>query len=123
MFARGGVWTGGLASPPAPVVSRGAAAAPRFKSTLIVAGSAAALIQPGQQAAFADILGRDRSGGQALATYSMAGDLGGFLGPIATGLLADAVGFGWAFALSGLVLLVASLPWWFAADTLQRRAD
>ncbi len=114
-----GLTLGGLASLPFGLLTEPLP----FLALAAVAGSAAALIQPGQQAAFADILGRDRSGGQALATYSMAGDLGGFLGPIATGLLADAVGFGWAFALSGLVLLVASLPWWFAADTLQRRAD
>jgi MFS family permease len=113
-----GLTLGGLASLPFGFVTEPLP----FLGLAVVAGAAAALIQPGQQAAFADILGRDRAGGQALATFSMVGDLGGFLGPIVTGLLADAAGFGWAFAVSGLILLVAALPWWRSPDTLRRPA-
>lgn len=113
-----GLTLGGLASLPFGFVTEPLP----FLGLAVVAGAAAALIQPGQQAAFADILGRDRAGGQALATFSMVGDLGGFLGPIVTGLLADATGFGWAFAVSGLILLVAALPWWRSPDTLRRPA-
>nr|NLI49452.1 MFS transporter [Propionibacterium sp.] len=85
-----------------------------------LAGAGAALVQPAQQAAFADVLGRDRAGGQALSTFSMAGDLGGFLGPIVTGLIADRAGFGWAFTISGLLLILGALPWWRSPDTLRR---
>lgn len=113
-----GLTLGGVASLPFGFVTEPLP----FLGLAVVAGAAAALIQPGQQAAFADILGRDRAGGQALATFSMVGDLGGFLGPIVTGLLADATGFGWAFAVSGLILLVAALPWWRSPDTLRRPA-
>lgn len=113
-----GLTLGGLASLPFGFVTEPLP----FLGLAVAAGAAAALIQPGQQAAFADILGRDRAGGQALATFSMVGDLGGFLGPIVTGLLADAAGFGWAFAVSGLILLVAALPWWRSPDTLRRPA-
>lgn len=113
-----GLTLGGLASLPFGFVTEPLP----FLGLAVAAGAAAALIQPGQQAAFADILGRDRAGGQALATFSMVGDLGGFLGPIVTGLLADAGGFGWAFAVSGLILLVAALPWWRSPDTLRRPA-
>jgi len=91
-----------------------------FLALAAVAGAGAALVQPAQQAAFADILGRDRAGGQALSTFSMAGDLGGFLGPVVTGIIADRAGFGWAFALSGLLLVVGALPWWRSPDTLHR---
>ena len=61
----------------------------------------------------ADIIGSNRSGGQALSTYSMSMDLGSIAGTMVAGAIADAVGFGWAFAVTGAVLAAAVLPWLF----------
>ena len=111
-----GLVVGGLAS-----LTFGWASEPWvFLALSAVAGAGASLVQPAQQAAFADIIGRDRSGGQALAAYSMVGDLGGFLGPITAGFVADAVGFGWAFAFTGVIMILAAVPWLFARDTFGR---
>lgn len=93
---------------------------PVFLALSALAGGGAALIAPAQQAALADVIGRDRSGGQALAAFSMVSDLGGFLGPMTAGLLADRLGFGWAFGLSGILMLVFAVPWLLAPETLQR---
>lgn len=97
-----------------------ATALPAFLGLSAVAGAGAALLAPAQQAAVADIIGSDRSGGPALAAFQMTADLGGFLGPIAGGLLAASGGFGWGFGLSGVLMLVAVIPWLMASDTRVR---
>lgn len=111
-----GLLVGGAAS----VVFGLAMAVPAFLGLSALAGAGAALIAPAQQAALADIVGNDRSGGQALSTFSMVGDLGGFLGPVVAGLVAERLGFTAAFAFSGALMIAATLPWWLAPDTLQR---
>lgn len=83
-----------------------------------VSGLGAGLVNPGQQATVADVVGSDRSGGQVLATFQMAQDSGAIIGPVLIGVVADVWGFGWAFALTGAVSLVAVLPWLRAAETL-----
>lgn len=93
---------------------------PAYLALSAVAGAGASLIAPAQQAAVADIIGSDRSGGPALAAFQMVGDLGGFLGPMLAGFLADRLGFGWAFGASGVLMLVAAVPWLLAPDTLVR---
>ncbi len=87
-----------------------------------LAGAGAALIAPGQQAALADVVGRERSGGQALAAFQMVGDLGGFIGPVAAGLVADRLGFTWAFGLTGAMMLASALPWLLSPETMPERA-
>lgn len=58
-------------------------------------------------------------GGTVVALFQMAGDLGAVIGPLAAGWLADAHGYGVAFAVSALVAL-APLPTVLAApETLQ----
>lgn len=94
-----------------------ATAIPLFLGLSVVAGAGAALLAPAQQAAVADVIGSDRSGGPALAAFQMAGDLGGFLGPVVAGLIAGAAGFGWGFAVSGVLALLAVIPWLLAPDT------
>lgn len=86
----------------------------------VLGGVAAAAIQPAQQAVLADVVGRERSGGPVVARSQMAMDTGTILGPIVSGLLVDSVGYGWAFALAGVVLLVGLLPWRGAPETLER---
>lgn len=86
----------------------------------VVSGVGAGLVNPGQQAAVADVVGSGRSGGTVLSTFQMAQDSGAILGPVLVGLVADAAGFGWAFGVTALVSLVAVVPWLSAPETLHR---
>lgn len=88
-----------------------------------VSGVGAGLVNPGQQATVADVVGADRRGGTVLSTFQMAQDSGAILGPVLVGLVADAAGFGWAFGVTALVSLVAVLPWLRAPETLQPVAE
>lgn len=84
----------------------------------VLSGVGAGLVNPGQQAAVADVVGRERSGGTVLSTFQMCQDAGAILGPVLIGLIADAAGFGWAFTATGVVAVVAMLPWLIAPETL-----
>ncbi|MGK7224027.1 MFS transporter [Kocuria flava] len=94
-----------------------------FVALSLVAGMGAGTMNPGQQAAVADVIGPDRSGGPVLARYQMSADAGQILGPVVAGALADAAGFGWAFGVSGALMLLAALAWLPVRDTLPRTAD
>ena len=83
-----------------------------------VVGAGAGLLNPAQQASVADVVGNDRSGGKVLAGFQMCQDAGGIGGPILVGLVADYAGWGWAFALSGVISALAILPWLGAQETL-----
>ena len=87
----------------------------------LVAGLGSGLCAPVSQAAVADLIGRERSGGRPLALVQMSTDVGTIVGPIIAGLLIDAAGFGWAFGLGAAVLGVALLVWMRAPETLPRR--
>ncbi len=86
----------------------------------VVSGIGAGLVNPGQQAAVADVIGNDRSGGTVLSTFGMFQDGGAILGPVLTGLAVDAWGYGPAFGLVAVVSLVALVPWLTAPETLER---
>ncbi|OFE16313.1 arabinose ABC transporter permease [Humibacillus sp. DSM 29435] len=88
----------------------------------LVSGVGAGLVNPAQQAAVSDVIGRDRSGGRVLSTFQMAQDGGAIVGPILIGLVADRFGFGPAFAVTGLVCLVGVLPWLAAPEPLVHHA-
>ncbi|GHJ58273.1 MFS transporter [Nocardioides sp. OK12] len=88
-----------------------------------VSGLGAGLVNPGQQAAVADVVGNERGGGKVLAAFQMAQDSGAIVGPILVGVIADQAGFGWALATTALVSLVALLPWLGAPETLPEPAD
>ena len=90
---------------------------PVFLGLSVLTGVGASMIQPASQAMLADIIGADRNGGQALSTFSMATDLGSIAGTLLAGLIADVFGFGWAFFLTGCMLLVALFPWWRVGRT------
>ncbi len=85
-----------------------------------VSGIGAGLVNPGQQATVADVVGSGRSGGTVLSTFQMAQDSGAILGPVLVGLVADRAGFGWAFATTAAVSLAAVVPWLRAPETLPR---
>lgn len=82
-----------------------------FLGVSAVAGVGASMIMPAMQAQMADLIGADRNGGSALSTYSMAGDLGSIGGTLLAGIIAELLGFGWAFLVTGAVLLLAIIPW------------
>ncbi len=88
-----------------------------------VSGLGAGLVNPGQQATVADVIGTDRSGGSVLAAFQMAQDSGAIVGPILIGVVADQAGFGWALAGTALVSLLALLPWLSAEETLPGSTD
>jgi MFS family permease len=83
----------------------------------VVAGVGAGMLNPAQQAALADIVGRERNGGPALATFQMSADSGTIVGPILAGLLIDHGSYPLAFGITGLVTLLAVIPWLFARET------
>lgn len=76
-----------------------------------IAGFGSGLLSPALQATVADTIGRERSGGAPLAVFQMVSDVGSIVGPLLAGILADRVGYGWAFASSGACLLLAMPVW------------
>ncbi|WP_441402135.1 MFS transporter [Arthrobacter sp. 2YAF22_2] len=92
---------------------------PWFLLASTVAGVGAGLLGPAQQAAIADVVGNERSGGRVLAAFQMTSDSGAIVGPIIAGLLADRLGYGWAFGVTGGVLLVAAVGWLLARETFR----
>jgi DHA1 family multidrug resistance protein-like MFS transporter len=95
---------------------------PWFLAASAVAGIGSGLLGPAQQAAIADVIGNGRSGGRVLAVFQMVSDAGAIIGPVLAGLLADRLGYGWAFGVTGGVLIVAAAGWLFARETFQRNA-
>ena len=68
------------------------------------------------------MIGNERSGGRVLAVFQMASDSGAIVGPVVAGLLADRLGYGWAFGVTGGMLLVAAAVWLPARETFARPA-
>ncbi len=83
---------------------------------MFIAGAGSALVNPGQQAVLADVLAQ-RPGGNVVAAYSMTSDLGGVLGPLVAGAVVDLAGFGWAFGLTAVLLVVAGVAWALVPDS------
>lgn len=90
---------------------------PLLVAASVIAGMGAGILNPSQQAAVADVIGADRAGGKVLATFQMASDSGAILGPIVVGLVVDLLGYKTGFAVSGVLLLVAVVPWIVAEET------
>ncbi len=89
---------------------------PLFLGEAAVAGLASGIFNSPQQASVADVLGKAR-GGTAIAAFQMMADFGSIIGSFGVGVLAERFSFEWAFALSGLILLLAALGWMFAPET------
>ncbi len=88
-----------------------------------LAGVGAGLLNPAQQATVADVVGQDRSGGKVLAGFQMSQDAGAILGPVLAGALADAYGYGVAFAVSGAITVLAAVGWLTGRETLHGQAE
>ena len=86
-----------------------------------VSGVGAGLVNPAQQAAVADVVGQDRSGGKVLASFQMFQDGGAILGPVLIGVVADQLGWVEAFVSTAVISLVAMGPWLRAEETAPDR--
>lgn len=87
---------------------------------MVIAGAGSALANPGHQAVLADVLARKR-GGNVVAGYSMASDLGGVLGPAIAGALVDLAGFASGFLLTAALLALSALFWALTPDSRNLR--
>ncbi|MFC7485935.1 MFS transporter [Knoellia sp. CPCC 206453] len=114
---------GGLAVAGVATIATGFATTfPVLVALSIVAGIGSGALNPSQQASMADVIGRDRNGGPALAAFQMSADAGAIIGPIIAGALVDSGSFALAFAVTGLLSLLATIPWSRARETLPREA-
>ena len=82
-----------------------------------LAGLGGGVINPAQQAAIGDVVAGYRAG-TILASVQMSSDLGSIVGTLAAGAIADALGYTWAFGITGIVLTVSALAWVPARETL-----
>ncbi|MGH3971000.1 MAG: MFS transporter [Mycobacterium sp.] len=90
---------------------------PVFLVAAYLGGAASGIFASPQQAAIADILGSTARTGTAVAAFQMMADLGAIVGSLAVGQIIEHVSFGWGFAISGIILLVAAVGWVFAPET------
>ncbi|MGX1160605.1 putative MFS family arabinose efflux permease [Arthrobacter sp. SLBN-100] len=90
-----------------------------FLAASALAGVGSGLFGPAQQAAVADVIGSERSGGKVLAVYQMTSDVGAIVGPVLAGVLADRLGYGWAFGVTGGIMLLAAGTWLGTRETLK----
>ncbi|MDK1329024.1 MFS transporter [Arthrobacter sp. zg-Y1143] len=94
---------------------------PEFLIISAIAGMGTGLLNPAQQAAVGDIIGNGRSGGKVLATFQMASDTGAIAGPVLAGMLADRLGYSWAFGVTGGIMALGFVAWLAARETLPAR--
>ena len=83
----------------------------------VIAGLGSGALNPAQQASLADVVGRERNGGPALAAFQMSADTGAIIGPIVAGLLVDIGSYSLAFGVTGAITLLAAIPWLRARET------
>lgn len=88
-----------------------------FLLACLVSGAGTGVLNAPQQAAIADVVGQGRRSGAVMSSAQMSADLGAIIGPLLAGLVVDAAGYGWAFVLTGGVILLGALAWWRAPET------
>ncbi|MCK2237393.1 MULTISPECIES: MFS transporter [unclassified Crossiella] len=96
---------------------------PMFLASCLVAGLGAGLLNPPQNAAVADVIGNRGRGGPVLAGFQMAADVGAIIGPLAAGAIAETISYQAAFAVTGLLSLLAALVWLAAPETLPSKVE
>lgn len=89
-----------------------------FMVATVLAGIGTGVLTPPKQATVADVVGARGRGGPVLATFQMSADVGAILGPIAAGALAQHVSYAAAFAVTGVLCLIAAAVWLPARETL-----
>jgi MFS family permease len=94
---------------------------PLFLAAAAVAGAATGIFMSPLQAAVADILGSEARAGNPVAAVQMASDLGAIVGSMTVGWVVERLSYGWDFAISGIVLVVAAVGWVLSPET--RPAD
>lgn len=87
----------------------------------VVTGIGSGLLTPAQAAAVADVVGSRSNSGPALATFQMAADVGGMLGPVVAGFLVDVGSYQLAFLVTGAILAAGAVLWLPASETRQTR--
>ena len=92
-----------------------------FLLAMAASGLASAFLAPASAAVVGDVT-RGLSGGKVVSAYQMVGDLGGILGPLIAGALADAAGFEWAFA-AGVVVGLITLAFIAVMPETLRKAE
>ena len=108
-----GLMTSGAATIALGVVS----SLPVFMVAACVSGATTGIFMSPLQAAVADILGNQARAGMPVAAVQMVTDIGAIVGSIAVGHIAQHLSFGWAFAISGIILLAAAVGWMLAPET------
>ena len=112
-FILGGLLVSGTAT----AITGFASDLPTLVIVSVIAGLGAGTLNPAQQASLADVVGRDRNGGPALAAFQMSQDSGAIVGPIIAGLLIDNGSYTLAFGVTGVITLLAAIPWLRARET------
>lgn len=90
---------------------------PAFLAAGCVVGAMTGIYMSPMQAAVADILGSEARAGSPVAAVQMTSDLGAIIGSMTVGWVAEQLSYGWGFAISGVVLLIAAVGWVFAPET------
>jgi MFS family permease len=93
---------------------------PVFLAAAYVTGAATGIFISPQQAAVADVVGNKARGGTPIALFQMMADFGSIFGSMVVGQVAEHASFGWAFVVSGVILLLAATLWIFAPETRGR---
>jgi MFS family permease len=93
-----------------------------FLVAMAASGLASAFLAPASAAVVGDLT-RGLSGGRVVSVYQMVGDLGGILGPLIAGALADAAGFQWAFAAGVVIGLITLAFVVVMPETLRREPE
>jgi len=107
----------GLALSAASTTALGMATSlPMFFVEAVIAGAAIGIYSSPQQAAVADVIGKAR-GGTAIAAFQMMSDFGSIIGSLGVGFIAAYLSFGWAFGISGTMLMIAAAGWLLAPET------
>lgn len=99
-----------------------AGAAPVFLLSMAILGAGAAFMGSAPAATAGDVVG---SGGKGtvIAAFQMTADFGAILGPLAAGLLADSLGYQWAFATGAAVSAVAFGMAVVMSETLKKTSE
>jgi MFS family permease len=88
-----------------------------FLAAAFVVGAVTGIYMSPMQAAVADILGNEARAGAPVAAVQMMSDLGAIVGSMTLGWVAERLSYGWGFAISGVVLLIAAVGWVAAPET------